>query len=129
MQLVRLKTRREFVAVREHGDKVVRPAFVLQYAPLARVDARSDPDACAQGCRVGFTATRKLGHAVRRNRVKRRLRAMVAQVFPREARPGYAYVLIGRNRTADIAFEELCRQGRAALKRAHGSASGAEGKP
>lgn len=46
--------------------------------------------------RVGFTVTKKVGNAVVRNRVKRRLRAAAEEVFPRLGRAGTDYVVIGR---------------------------------
>ena len=46
--------------------------------------------------RVGYTCSRKLGGAVRRNRAKRRLREIARAVMPEAGRPGWDYVLIGR---------------------------------
>ena len=46
--------------------------------------------------RVGFTASRKVGNAVVRNRAKRRLRAAAAEILARDGRSGTDYVLIAR---------------------------------
>ena len=46
--------------------------------------------------RIGFTATRKVGGAVVRNRAKRRLREAARALAPLHARPGHDYVLIAR---------------------------------
>ena len=46
--------------------------------------------------RVGYTVTKKIGNAVVRNRMKRRFRALVRDIFPDHARPGADHVLIGR---------------------------------
>lgn len=48
------------------------------------------------GVRVGFTVTKKIGNSVVRNRLKRRLRALVAESMPAIAAPAHDYVLIGR---------------------------------
>ena len=52
--------------------------------------------AAGDSARVGLTVTKKLGGAVKRNRMRRRLRAAAREVFPHYARPGADYVLIAR---------------------------------
>jgi ribonuclease P protein component len=65
------------------------PGFVLQTAPV--------PAECAgPTIRVGFTVSRKVGNAVVRNRVRRRLREIARQVIPHAARADHDYVLVGR---------------------------------
>ena len=59
--------------------------------------------------RVGFTATKKIGKAVVRNRCRRRLRAAAALCFGKLALPNADYVLIARYSTAGVDFKELCR--------------------
>lgn len=58
--------------------------------------------------RVGFTVTKKVGNAVVRNRVKRRLRAAADEVFPRAGRSGTDYVVIGRLGTLSRPYAALC---------------------
>ena len=48
---------------------------------------------------MGFTASRKVGPAVARNRARRRLRAAVAEVMPRLGERGMDYVVIARAET------------------------------
>lgn len=57
--------------------------------------------------RVGFTATKKIGNAVVRNRAKRRLRALVDTVIIPHADKHYDYVLIARHHTATRPWQQL----------------------
>lgn len=63
------------------------PGFVL----LARARDDGSPT-----MRIGYTVTRKIGGAVVRNRMKRRLRALAREILPQAGLPGADHVLIGR---------------------------------
>ncbi len=104
----RLKRRSEFLRVAGARRKWAMPGLVLQ----AR---RRDDQGGA--LRVGFTASRKVGGAVTRNRAKRRLRAAAAAILPAHARGGYDYVLIARAATAGRPFTDLLDDLKAALKK------------
>ena len=67
--------------------------------------------------RVGFTASRRVGGAVERNRARRRLRAAVRAVMPAHAEPGHDYVVIARKETLRRSFVLLTRDLEKALKR------------
>lgn len=74
----------------------------------------------ADGIRVGFTCSKKVGNAVARNREKRRLREVARLVLPEHGRPGWDYVLIGRaDVTASRPFVLLQEDLRYALRRIH----------
>jgi ribonuclease P protein component len=86
IRVVRLRRRREFVAVAGTRRRWVAPAFVLQAGP------RGEPGEIG----IGFTASRRIGKAVARNRARRRLRAAVRAILPGAAEPGYDYVIVAR---------------------------------
>ena len=69
--------------------------------------------------RVGFTASRKIGGAVERNRAKRRLRAAAAAVLPLSGHEGNDYVLVARPGTLTRPFANLLEDLGAALAAAH----------
>lgn len=74
------------------------PGFVL----LVRDRGDADP-----GMRVGITVSKKVGNAVTRNRMKRRLRALVREVLPHAGIAGADHVLIGRNTGIERDFAAL----------------------
>lgn len=71
---------------------------------------RADGD---EAKRVGFTVTKKIGGAVVRNRMKRRLRAIAREILPAGGFAGSDHVLIGRaggiERDFDLLRQELTR--------------------
>jgi len=107
-----LKQRADFLRASRAAYKPM-PAFVVQ----AR---KRPPDEAAQGIRVGFTCSKKVGNAVARNRAKRRLRETARLVLPTQGRDGWDYVLIGkRDTTAAHLFTALQSDLAAALAHLH----------
>ena len=119
--LARLKRRADFVRVAAKGRRAVRPGFILQAA------ARPSEDKAGDAVRVGFTASRKVGNAVVRNRAKRRLRALAGEVLTGKGRAGTDYVLIARAATGKRAYSELMADLEGALR--HVERSPREGRP
>jgi ribonuclease P protein component len=112
-KLETLKVRADFLRVASAGRRSAGPGLVVQAAP----NPRGPSGATGTGIRVGFTASRKVGNAVVRNRAKRRMRAAAASVLPSHGKPGTDYVLIARASTADRPFTELVADLEAALRR------------
>ena len=87
------------------------PAFLLQ----AR-DRRDD----SAVIRVGFTASKKVGNAVTRNRAKRRLRALARTVLAGQGQPGWDYVLVARaGETVSRNFADMERDLARAITKVH----------
>lgn len=95
----RLKKRREFTFARD-GVTERRKSLVIQ----ARARAGETP---GPGIGEGFTATKKIGGAVQRNRAKRRLREASRRLLARYGRPGWDYVFIAREATLEVGWSRL----------------------
>jgi len=102
-----LRKRAEFLAVAENGKRWVAPGFILQ------IGADKEP---SDKIRYGLTASRKVGNAVVRNKCRRRLRALAAELLP-NASSSHDYVLIARATTATCEFSELRRDMLKGMKR------------
>ena len=122
----RLKRRAEFLQVAAANRKWVAPGLILQVRrqpepQTAETEAAAAPAVAeairAEPIRVGFTASRKVGNAVKRNRVRRRLKALAAEMIAGGAHPGLDLVLIARTATVDRPFDELRRDLAQSLKR------------
>lgn len=91
-----LKKRSEFLAVAK-GGRLGRRAFVVQ-----GLQRTSDADA-----RVGYTVTKKTGNSVMRSRIKRRLRAAVAELERSDIPQNADFVLVARDSALTLPFQKL----------------------
>ncbi len=107
-----LLTRADFLRTAA-GKRRTTPAFIVQYIPRA-------PE--AKAVRIGFTASRKVGNAVVRNRAKRRLRALVDNVIS-TCDPALDYVLVARPEAAVRDFALMEQELRQALRKISGAAA------
>lgn len=114
LPLGQLTRRAEFLAVAATKRKWASASLVLQ---VRRHDARQQPAPGEPLIRVGFTASRRVGNAVARNRARRRLRAAVRAVLPFCAATGYDVVVIARSETLTCPFAGLKDDLMAGLKR------------
>ena len=85
-KLVVLRKRADFLAC-ARAAKAGTDSFLLQGR-----DRGDGTDAL----RVGFTASKKTGNAVMRNRAKRRMRALARAVIAARGKPGWDYVLVAK---------------------------------
>jgi ribonuclease P protein component len=111
LRITTLKQRSSFLLVGRQGVNIKTPGFIfraLEYTETPLV-----------GCGVGFTVTKKVGNAVVRNRIKRRLRAAVREVFPHHAKENYSYVLIGRRSILHRNYQDLLGDLVNSLKKTH----------
>jgi ribonuclease P protein component len=107
-----IKSRAEYRAV-AGGRRVSREGFVLQ----AQAADNGGP------ARFGFTVTKKIGNAVVRNRIRRRLKEAVRLAGAAQASAGTNYVIVGRRAALTLEFDRLVADllsGLAALSRPSG---------
>lgn len=115
MEMERLRQRADFLAAAT-GAKAPAAAFVLQ--------ARLRQDIGEP--RVGFTVSKKVGNAVERNRVRRRLREIVRLSAGERMQRGYDYVMVGRRAALTLPFDRMTQEFVGALRRVHTARKPAE---
>src|SRR5262245_30371530 len=102
VRIATLKRRSEFLRIR-NGARCSTPGFVLE--GKRRVEGGNG--GAGDGARFGFTVSKKVGGAVERNRIKRRLKAAVRDVVGEHARGDFDYVLIARRSALDAGYSAL----------------------
>lgn len=112
LTLARLTRRADFLAAARDIRKV-SGVLTLELTKTPALALSKDQ------ARIGFTASRKVGNAVARNRAKRRMRAAAQERLPLAARPGHDYVLIARAGILTRDFQALLGDLDAAMAAAH----------
>ena len=105
MRLVTLKKRRDFVLSNKYGQKSHNKNFILQ--------EYYNPNISDQGLMFGFTATKRIGSAVKRNRAKRIMRALILSFLKEDNilfKEKYSYVLIAKQSSLKASFFEMHNQ-------------------
>ena len=110
--LTRILKRPEYLRVKRQGISVAESGLVIQAAPVANSSSYLQP-------RVGFTVSKRVGNAVKRNRARRRLKSIASDVLPKEGFQAWDYVFIGRLVTLDRPYDLLLEDARAALRKIH----------
>jgi len=105
-----IPSRAGFLAARLNGEKALSRGLVIQ-----AVDNR------ASHWRIGITATKKIGNAVKRNRARRRMRALARSYLVPLAQPGTDYVLIARHDTVNADWQDMAKGLQKAIRYLHRS--------
>lgn len=100
-----LKQRADFLRLNKSKSKWIARTIIVQTAPRTHSQA-ADPHAL----QCGITVTKRVfKSAVKRNRIKRRLRALAQDILTQRADPTHDYVFIGRDTTLTAPFSDLKR--------------------
>lgn len=110
-----LKKRSQFQRVRG-GGRCATASFVLEGKMRPMPDRFGGP-------RFGFTVTKKLGGAVVRNRIRRRLKAALVEAMPGLAVDGFDYVIVARSSAFECDYPVLTADFITAFKRVHAAPS------
>lgn len=105
-----IRKRPDFLAA-NRGKRFVSPGFVL-LAHKRREEHPIPPSAV----RYGITVTKKIGNAVARNRMKRRFRALLAELLPQYGMKGADHIMIGRKESKERDFAAMKADLEKALK-------------
>lgn len=103
--LAPLTENHEYKRVYARGKSAVRPVLVLYCLRNKKV----------KQARVGITASKKIGNAVKRNRARRLLRESIRVLYP-QLKPGYDFVLVSRGRTPFANYQIVSSQLKSALE-------------
>ena len=102
MKLQTLKHRKDFVLSNKFAKKIFSKNFIIQ--------KYTNSDSIDLNLKFGFTATKKIGNAVTRNRAKRRMRALVSR-FVKEDINSFdnksSYVLVAKSSLNKALFINL----------------------
>lgn len=97
-KLLTLKSSKDFQRIKSAKRKWITKNVILQYV------------ANDQGnFRIAFVVTKKLGNAVVRNKLRRRLREVARLHLQHKAPPGFDYIIIARHGMLDLSFQDLCK--------------------
>ena len=107
-----IPSRAGFLAARFKGKKALARGLVIQ-----AVTRESDD------WRIGFTATKKIGNAVTRNRARRRMRALARDHLTPLAKNGIDYVLIARHDTVTASWQDMVNGLQKAIRYLHRTAT------
>ena len=107
----RLVKRSQYLRVARARKYIVSKGLILQFEI-------KDPNEGGNKHRIGFTASKKVGNAVVRNRARRRLKSVVNDVLTSSEEQPLDLVLIGRASTLKRSYDELLSDFRFALKSA-----------
>jgi ribonuclease P protein component len=119
----RLKRRADFLRAAK-GERFHARAFTLQATSPAAAPSpeAADPGQTTCPARFGLTVTKRIGGAVQRNRIKRRLREVLRLSPDLPASPGRDYVIVAKAEALTVDFQALRAELTNAVRKIHKSA-------
>ena len=118
MKIVTLKRRAEFQRVRG-GGRYSAAGFLIEWRQRGTEAVAKSGE--ISGPRFGFTVTRKLGNAVTRNKIRRRLKSALQELLPHVPCGPFDFVVLARKPALDLPFLSLKSDMEKALRRSAAS--------
>jgi ribonuclease P protein component len=106
-----IRTQADFSAIRRNGRRVECHAFRF-------FGLKKESDGCIEGVRLGVVASRRVGNAVVRNRLKRRIRE-IFRLNQEKIMRGVDIVVVLRASASQLEYGELEKRFLHAVERAH----------
>lgn len=103
----RLKKRYQFNYVYKSGEH-----YSSEHAVLYVVSSKT------KCIKIGFAVTKKVGHAVVRNKIRRRLREVVREQLPK-LKQNYNVIIVAKENIVEASFDQLCFEVNKLFKKAN----------
>ena len=96
MNALKIRKRKEYALVFTNGKKIIGKNLILQYLK-----------ANTENPRFGITASKKIGNAVKRNYVKRRIRSLINKTLSQSNISLKNYVIVAKKGSLSVKFNDL----------------------
>ena len=119
LKILKITKTDEYKAISKDNEKFYAQNLILlrKKTPEEYVFDKTSGRNVSEFCRVGYTASKKVGSSVVRNRAKRRLKEAARQILPEMAENGYDYVIIAKSAIKDADFEKILSDLKFCVKR------------
>ncbi len=119
LKILKITKTAEYKNISRDNDKFYAQTLILlrKKTPEEYLFDKDGGKNAVEFCRVGYTASKKVGNAVTRNRAKRRLKEAARQIFPTMAENGHDYVIIAKSAIKDADFDKILEDLRFCVKR------------
>lgn len=119
LKILKITKTDEYKAISKNSDKFHAQTLLLlsKKTPEQYYFDKNTGNNAEHFCRVGYTASKKVGNAITRNRAKRRLKEAARKILPEMAENGHDYVIIAKAAIKDADFEKILKDLRFCVKR------------
>ena len=119
LKILKITKTAEYKAISKNSEKFHAQTLLLlrKKTPEEYLFDKDSGKNAVEFCRIGYTASKKVGSAVIRNRAKRRLKEAARKIMPEMAQNGHDYVIIAKSAIKDADFEKILSDLRFCVKR------------